>query len=288
MRTAGHRPDDTLAPALAGAVALHLALLAVLLFHPAPPMSIGTAVPITLVAHAPTTDSRPAVQAPVEQAAQTPEPVPEAKAPEPPPPPPPQPRRPELKAVETPAPQPRPAPAKTALKPTPQPKQQPQEKPSPPQPPTKSKPAAHSDSFSLDSLQVDVNKSLKAAKPHPAFAARGPIARPETATVARVDAGKGVSQSDVAGLAQLLTRLWNVNCGLEETVVVPISFKVGDDGGIEGAVSAHGLEGSHDPAVSVAARRAIDAVRKAAPYGAQFRNNGFTVNFDAKKACASG
>ncbi len=285
MRTAGHRPQDNLAPALAGAAALHLALLAILLFRPAPPMTFGAAVPITLVAHAPTTDSRPAVQAPTVQTAQAQNPVPAAKAPEPPPPPPPTPPRPQPRAVETPSPPPRPAPAKTAVKP--QPKPAPTPAPTPPAP-ARSRPAPQTDSFNLDSLQADINKSMKAAKPHPSSAPRGPATRPETALAARVDAGHGVAQSDVAGLSQLLTRLWNVNCGLEETVVVPVSFKVGDDGRLDGAVSAHGLESSHDPAVSVAARRAIDAVHKAAPYGAPFRNNSFTVNFDAKKACASG
>jgi hypothetical protein len=256
MRTAGHRPDDDLKPAIAGAAALHLGLIALLLWHPGTPPSLGAAVPITLVAHGPTTDSRPATVAPMEQAAQTPEPVAEAKAPEPlPAPPTPQPVRPEPKAVATPK--------------------------------AKAAPAPKADTFSLDSLQADINRSAKRNPLRPAFAARGP-ARAETATLARVDAGKGVSETDVAGLAQLLTRLWNVNCGLDETVVVPVNFKVGDDGRLEGQVSAKGLEASHDPNVAVAARRAIDAVHKAAPYGAPFRNNSFTVNFDAKKACASG
>jgi outer membrane biosynthesis protein TonB len=250
MRAAAHRPGEDLKPAIAGAAVLHLALLALFIWRPSRPPAMGAAVPITLVAHGPTAGSRPAVAAPVTQAAQTPEPVPQAKPPEPPPPQ-----------------APRPSPAKPVLtpKPTPKPK---------------------ADAFNLDSLQADINRTAKRSPARPAFAQRGP-ARAETASVARVDAGKGVSPSDVAGLAQLLTRLWNVNCGLDETVVVPVSFKVADDGRLEGAVSAKGLESSHDPAVSVAARRAIDAVRKAAPFGAEFRNNSFTVNFDARKACAS-
>lgn len=271
MRTAGHRQGDGLTPALAGALALHLAILAVLLWKPAPPMNFGTAVPITIVAHAPTTDSRKAIEAPEEHTAQTETPVPQAKAPEPPPPPP-EPQRPEPKAVVAPQPKPTPVPAKTAVKPLPK---------------QEAKPTPQKDSFSLDSLQADVSKSLKRSPPHPSFAARGPT-RAETATVARVDAGAGVSQSDVAGLSQLLQRLWNVNCGLEEAPVVPVSFKVGDDGHIDGKVDAHNLEHSDDKAVATAAIRAIDAVHKAAPYGAVFRNNSFTVNFDAKKACASG
>jgi outer membrane biosynthesis protein TonB len=270
MRTAGYGPPDDLKPAIAGAVALHLAVFAVLLWRPATPPGTGAAVPITLVTHGPRTIARPATAAPVEQSAQTPEPVPQAKAPEPPPPP-----------------TPRPSPAKAVAPPKPTASPTPRPKPTP-QPPPKSRaaPTPKTDTFSLDSLQADINRTAKHSPPHPAFAARGP-ARAETASVARVDAGKGVSQSDVAGLAQLLTRLWNKSCDLDETVVVPVSFRVGDDGRLEGQVSAKGLESSHDPAVSVAARRAIDAVHKAAPYGPEFRNNSFTVNFDAKKACAS-
>jgi outer membrane biosynthesis protein TonB len=287
MRTAGHRPGDDLKPALAAALALHLGLLAVVLWRPAQPPAFGGAVPITIVAHDPTTNSRRAVQAPVAQTARTETPTPAAKAPEPPPPPPPEPRRPERKAVAAPTPPPRPTPAK----PTPTPKPTPREpaKPAKPEPTPKrpARPAPQTDTFSLDSLQADVSKSLAKAKPHPSFAARGP-ARVETAPVARVEAGSGVSQSDVAGLSQLLTRLWNVNCNAEETVVIPVRFSVGDDGRITGRVDVKNLDQSSDGSVSSAARRAIDAVHKAAPYGPAFRNNSFTVNFDARKACANG
>ncbi|HEY1929891.1 MAG TPA: energy transducer TonB [Caulobacteraceae bacterium] len=282
MRTAGHRPGDRLTPALAGAVALHLGLLAILLLHPTPPLAIGAAVPITIVSHAPTTDSRRAIQAPEAQAAQTETPVPQAKAPEPPPPPPPpQPRNPQPKAVAAPEPKPTPAPTKTPLKATPTP----EAKPTPAQPTPKTKTAQKSDNFSLDSLQADVSRSLKRSPPRPSFAARGPT-RVETAPEARVDAGQGVSQSDVAGLSQLLQRLWNVNCG-DETVVVTVSFKVGDDGHLVGPVDDHGLRHSSNPAIAVAAVRAIDAVHKVAPYDPKFRNNTFNVKFDAQKACAT-
>jgi outer membrane biosynthesis protein TonB len=286
MRTAGHRPGDNLTPALAAAAALHLCLLVVLLWRPAPPPSLGAAVPITIVSHAPTTDSRPAIKAPVEQTARTETPVLQAKAPEPPPPPPP-PQRPQPRAVEAPAPQPRPAPAKIQAKPMPSPKPQPKATPPQATPKTKSRPTPTTDSFSLDSLQADVSRSLPKTRPHASFAARGPT-RAETALLARVDAGKGVSQSDVAGLSQLLTRLWNVNCSADEAVVIPVKFAVGDDGRIVGRVDAKNLDHAADGSISSAAQRAIDAVHKAAPYGPAFRNNSFTVNFDARKACANG
>ncbi|MDQ2861565.1 MAG: energy transducer TonB, partial [Pseudomonadota bacterium] len=113
---------------------------------------------------------------------------------------------------------------------------------------------------------------------------RGP-ARAETAPQARVDAGQGVSQSDLQGLQQLLERLWNPNCGVEggSGVVVPVKFAVGEDGQVVGRVTDRGA--SSDPVVFAAARRAIDAVHQAEPYAAPYRGKSFTVNFDAKKAC---
>jgi outer membrane biosynthesis protein TonB len=275
MRTAGFRPGDDLKPALAAALALHLGLLALVLWRPVRAPAFGEAVPITIVAHAPATNARAAVQAPVEQSARTETPVAKAPAPEAPPPPPPPPPReispPKRKVTPEPVLDTRPSPVGAAR----------------PQKSKTAKPAPQTDTFSLDSLAADVARSTPKAKPRPSFAERGP-ARLETATVARVSAGSGVSQSDVAGLAQLLTRLWNVNCNADEVVVIPVKFSVGDDGRIVGRVDARNLDQSADGSVSSAARRAIDAVHKAAPYGQAFRNNSFTVNFDARKACASG
>ena len=45
---------------------------------------------------------------------------------------------------------------------------------------------------------------------------------------------------------------------------------------------------SSDPVVFAAARRAIDAVHRGAPYGAPYRGQSFALNFDAKKACSQG
>ena len=270
MRTAGHRPGDYPTLALAGALALHLGLLAILLRTPANPALGGTAVPITIVSHAPTTDSRFAEAAPVTQTAQTEAPVPQAKAPEPAPPRPPSPPRPQ----PTPAPKALKAPA---LKATP---------PAPP-PPSKTKPNQKNDSFSLDALAADVSKARRPTPPHPSFATRG-ATRAETAPEARVQAGQGVSQSDVAGLSQLLNRLWNKSCNLDDTVIVPVTFTVGFDGRLQGPASAGGRERSPNPAISVAARRAIDAVGQAEPYGAAYRGKAFKVIFDAQKACANG
>lgn len=264
---------DSLAPALLAAAALHVAVYLIASWAPRPPLApAGTAVPITIVSSAPTTDSRPADAAPVTQSAQTQTPTPQAKAPTPPPEP-----------APAPKPAPTPAPVK-AVKPTPEPR------PTPDKPAPRPKPATQpaKDTFNLDKLAADVAQTHKATPPRPAFAARGP-SRPETATQARVDAGQGVSQSDVAGLQQLLNRLWNPACDVAgaDTLVLPIRFTVGYDGQIIGRINAGGRETSPNPMIAAAARRAIDAIHRAEPYAAAYRGQQFTVNFDAKTACAN-
>lgn len=258
------RRGDNMGPALLAAVALHAALLLALIGFQRPSLlPTGTSVPITLVAKGPTTNSRPAVQAPQAQAAQTPSPSPDITPPAPPP-----------------APKPAPLPAPP--------------KPAPPKP-AQTKPVEKSldlarlqadvatprKSFSLAALQADLTAGGKA---HPGSARRGP-ARAETATEARVDAGTGVSQSDLAGLSELLQRLWNPDCSVDDRVVIPVRFTVGFDGRIQGRVDAAGRDASPDPVVFAAARRAIDAVHQAAPYADTYRGLTITVRFDAKKAC---
>jgi len=276
MTVTADRRRQSLAPAFLAAVALHVGVAVIALYTPRPPMGpLGTAVPITLVARGPTTDSRPAEAAPVTQAAQTENPVTQAKAPEPPPAPaprpaPPAPTIPPVKSVK-PTPQ---------LKPTPAPvKAQPQ--PAPPQKPTR-------DTFSLDALAADVSKARRVSPPRPASGARGP-ARPETAPEARVDAGQGVSQSDIAGLSQLLERLWNPGCDVEgaATLVIPVRFTVSFDGQVLGRVEILGHGAAGDTVYATAARRAVDAVHQAAPYGETYRGQTFRINFDAKQACST-
>jgi outer membrane biosynthesis protein TonB len=276
MTVTADRRRESLAPAFLAAAALHLGVFAIILYVPRPPLGpLGTAVPITLVAHGPITDSRPAEAAPVVQSAQTEEPVPEAKAPTPPPAAPPRPTPPQPKAppVKTVKPEPTPKPTPTPVK-------------AQPKPVTPAKPTR--DTFSLDALAADVAKSRHTSPPRPASGARGP-ARPETALEERVDAGQGVSQSDIAGLSQLLERLWNPNCNVAggDAVVIPVKYTVSFDGHVIGRIvlGAHGA--SSDPIVATAARRAIDAIHQAEPYAETFRGQTFTVIFDAKKACAT-
>ena len=270
--------------ALLGAATLHLAVLAVFLLRPANDLlPMGTVVPVTLVAHDPTTDSRPAVAAPVTQTAQTEQPAPRAPAPEaaaPPPPPAPRaaptPER-SVRPIAKPVPAPRPSPVPLKPAPAAKPQSAPQSKP-------QTKPTPKTDTFNLDSIAADVATQARRSPPHPAAAAKGPT-RVETAPQARVDAGQGVSQSDIAGLSQLLNRLWNKSCNLDETVIVPVSFTIGEDGRVSGRANAAGAERSGNTATAVAARRAIDAVHQAEPYAAVYRGKAFRVIFDAKKAC---
>ena len=274
MTVTADRRRESLAPAFLAAIALHLGVALIALYGPRPPMGpLGTAVPITLVARGPTTDSRPAEAAPITQSAQTEAPVPDAKAPTPPPAPrpaPPTPEAPPVKAAKpTPQPKPTPSPVKT------------QPNPAPPSKPTR-------DTFSLDALAADIARTHRASPPRPASGARGP-ARAETAPEARVDAGQGVSQSDIAGLSQLLERLWNPGCDTAgaDAVVIPVKFTVSFDGHVIGRIVLEGRGASSDPVVATAARRAIDAIHQAETYANTYRGQTFTVIFDAKKACAN-
>lgn len=269
------RRRESLFPALMAAAWLHLAVFALAIVFGRPALGpMGTAVPITLVTRGPTTDSRPAEAAPRTQSAQTETPVAAPKAPSPPPQP---------KPVPAPTP-PKPAPQKTVA-PAPPQKTVP-DKTAPKARPQPAKPTP--DSFSLDKLAADIARSHRTAPARPGAAPRGP-SRAETAPEARADAGQGVSQSDVAGLSELLQRLWNPNCDVVggDTIVIPVRFTVSWDGHVIGRITDGGLDTSPNPMIAAAARRAIDAIHRAEPYGPAYRGSTFTVNFDARKACGS-
>ncbi|HEY1880645.1 MAG TPA: hypothetical protein VGG68_12000 [Caulobacteraceae bacterium] len=271
MTAWSYRRRDSMAPALLAALVLHVGLLlAIILVHGASILPTGTAVPINIVANGPTTDSRKAEQAPVEHQAQVETPVPEAKPPEPVPPP-------HQAAKSAPAPTPAPASSKPAVKPT----------PTKPAKDTFDLAAIQADvgarrgSLNLAQLQADVAREARAHPSRPASGARGPT-QAETAHEARVDAGNGISQSDIAGLQQLLQRLWNPDCANGQRPVIPVRFTVGYDGHLQGPVDTAG----RDIRADVDARRAVDAVHEAAPFADTYRGGTFVVRFDAKKACA--
>jgi outer membrane biosynthesis protein TonB len=276
------RRDQSRAPAFVAAVLLHAAVLALVLFVPGqPPKPIGSSVPINIVSSAPFTDTRPAVQAPQTEAAQAPQPVPAAKPQPPAPVPAPAPAftetrpRPPVKAER---PTPVPAPSPKAVRPTPVPTQQPSMK-------AAAQPAAKP--FDFDRMQQIIANAKRNEGPQASSAKPGP-ARPETAPQARPDAGQGVSQSDLAGLQQLLERLWNPNCDVAggSAVKLKVHFLVGLDGNVLGRPTAGGQENSSDTVVAAAARRALDAIHRAAPYSEPYYGQSITVNFDAKEACA--
>jgi outer membrane biosynthesis protein TonB len=279
MTASGIRRRQSLTPALLAAAVLHIAVFAALVFlaRTNQPFSVGASVPINIVANAPTTDTRAAEAAPAPEEVQSETPLPEA----PPAPPAPSPKR----AAPRPTP---PVPVPPA--PSPEPKAAPAPSPKP----AKTKPAAAQantppakSAFNLDALQASISKAASANLSKSAGGKKGPTQR-ETALQARPDVGPGVSANDVAGLSQLLQRLWNTNCDADggDTVVVPVRFTLDSDGRVVGGVTAGGQETSSDPVVFAAARRAIDAVHAAAPYAQVYRGKAFKVIFDAKKACS--
>jgi hypothetical protein len=159
--------------------------------------------------------------------------------------------------------------------------------PAPTQPSLKAAAQPAAKPFDFDRMQQIIANAKRNEGPQASSAKRGP-ARPETAPQARPDAGQGVSQSDLAGLQQLLERLWNPNCDVVggSAVKLKVHFLVGLDGNVLGRPTAGGQENSSDTVVAAAARRALDAIHRAAPYSEPYYGQSITVNFDAKEACA--
>jgi outer membrane biosynthesis protein TonB len=241
-------------------------------------LKIGAVVPVTIVANAPSTDLRPAEQAPQEQTAQTEEPVPEAP-PQSAPPPAPQP------TPQPPAPAPKPTPPKPA--PTPEPKPAPPA-PTPKPAPAKAPPKKAEKELDLAALEASV-KSLQPAHAKPSSAARGP-ARTETATQARPDLGSGLSAAAMSGLTEELQRRWHPNCEVEggRDVQVRVSFIVGAGGQLVGDVASQ-IKSAQTPVSQAAADRAVRAVYAAVPFRTlprEFYGDRIAVNFNAREACS--
>ena len=225
-------------------------------------MALGGAVPVNLVADAPTTDSSPSIEAPDRQTPKSDKPA-DRGNPEP--------------AADTRAP----APVKDPVS---LPKSSP--RPTPSLAPGRLTPP--STAFSLDALAASVARQAAADRARAGHAPPGP-SRARTAAESRPDAGQGIAQTDMQGLQQLLERLWNPSCSIEaaDAVVVPVKFAVGADGQLVGRASSVAQGASNGAIEAVAARRAVDAVSRAEPYGPEFRGKSFTVIFDARKACAN-
>jgi outer membrane biosynthesis protein TonB len=259
-----------LQPAMAGSLVLHLLIAVALMvsWNFTRNLKVGAIVPVTLVANAPETDVRQAEQAPVEQAAATPEPVPSAPAQSVAPPEPPKPTPPTPKPLPTPKvvePKPAPAPAK----------------------PTPAKPEK---SLDLDALSASISKMAKPTPAKPSSAAKGP-ARPETAQQARPALGTGVaSAAAVSGLAEELQRRWNPNCDVEggRDVLVRVVFTIGAGGQVVGDVGSE-IRSVRNAVSQAGASRAVSAVYAAAPYRnlpREFYGEKISVNFNAREACS--
>ena len=282
---------NKLSPALLGSVALHAAVVAAVMvgwpWKTSKKIVIGESVPVTIVTEGPT-NVRPAIEDPVEQPAETIEPVPEA-TPEPPAPTPapqPQPAPPKPQPAPTPKPQPTPPP-KPAPTPTPKP-QQPQPKPTPKPTPAKPEP----DVFS--SLEKTLSKTAKPAGKPASSAPKGATNRPETATQARPGAGQmtAMQAAAISGMKDEIQRRWNPNCEVVGggSMQIKLSFKLASNGRVSGQVTAGGAENSSDAIVKTEAERAIRAVFQSAPFEGlppDYYNTQLNLNFKARDACAA-
>ncbi|MDB5457185.1 MAG: hypothetical protein JWP92_2770 [Caulobacter sp.] len=258
----------SLRPALLGSLALH-GLIAASLLVAWPwlkkPISLGEAVPVTIVSEGPT-NVRPAVEAPTEQTALSDTSVPDAdqQPPAPTPAPIPQPAATAPpKTTQVPPPSPKPAPAKPADKP----------------------------SLDLDALAASLNKGKKPTGKPQSAAAKGP-SRAETAVSARPAAGAATAIS-TAALGRLQGELqdrWNPPCEVEggSSADVRLVFVLGPGGRVVGQPQSSGAS-SPSQVVKAASDRAVRALLQASPFPylpAELYGQKIALNFNAKQACS--
>lgn len=265
------RERAQMAPSLAASALLHGGVLvAALVSWPwlSKPIQMGASVPVTIVAEAPVTNVRPAEQAPVEQTAQTEDPVPDAP----------------VETVAPPQPEPTPAPPKAA--PPPPPKPAPQPTPKKPPPPQKKQ---QEESFDLDALAASI-KPKGGGKPK-SSAPKG-ANRPETSVDARPAAGAatGLAANALASIGADLERRWNPNCAVEGGADVNLTVQVvlTAQGRVVGRPQViRGMKA--DAVTQAAATRAIAAIRQAEPFESvppEFAGEKLNLNFNARRACS--
>jgi outer membrane biosynthesis protein TonB len=290
--------ESDLRPALIVSVALHLSLLAAaVIVWPNVAKPIPTAsVTVKLVAQAPVTDVRPALEAPEPPPAAAPEPAPQAPPPEAAPTPP------------TPVP-PKPEPTPPAPAPTPPPldldalaSKMPKRKLdlnalASKLPQTKAPPRLDLNALASKLPQtkapprLDLN-ALASKAPKAANAPPGPL-RPEQAAQSRTAAGaaQGLTADEASLLASKLNRLWNPNCGAEgaSEIQVRVNIQLTPTGALAAPPSLIGGQ-VNSPLWQAAAQRALNAVARGAPYDELPRER-YTVwkdinfNFNGRQAC---
>lgn len=257
-------------PAMTASAALHLALLASVLFvWPwSKPIKLSSVVPVTLVTSDQASEPSEAVAAPTPQTAATDTPVPQAP--------------PQAAAA---APMPPPTPAATPVKPA-------AVKPAPAaaKPPAKPAPA----DFDPDAVLASLSKSAKVAGAKQSSARRGPV-RPETAVQARLTAGAGdaVSANALTSMAAALQRLWNPNCDVQGAgdLDIRVTFRLSASGRLVGSPQSSGDSAPESSVVRVASDRAKRAVFAAEPFDglpANLYRQPITVKFNGQAACARG
>jgi outer membrane biosynthesis protein TonB len=262
-----------------GSVLLHGGAAAALLisWNFARDLKVGAVVPVTIVSNAPSTDLKPAMEAPVAQSAMA-----EAPALEAPPelvPPAPQPTP--LPPTPTPVPPTKAAPPQPTPKPAPSAAKAPAAKPQPP--------AKADAGLDLDALAASVSKMAKPTGGRPATAAKGP-SRAETAPQARPALGSGEAAAALSGLTEELQRRWNPNCTVEggRDVQIRVAFQIGSGGQLVGNVTSQ-IRGPQSAVSQAAAERAVRAVYAASPFRnlpRDFYGQRIAVNFNAREACS--
>ena len=299
-----------MAPSLLTSLALHLGvLLAALLVipHRPVPLPLTPSVPVNIVANAPTTDMRPAIQAPAPAPPSTPEPsrappapvappAPEPTPPEPPTPrPAPRPRHAPPPPTPAPRPTPRPTPPAPAPRPAPTPRPTPRPTPAPAAParpaPAASRPAppapAATPGLDLDRLARDVARESRPSGRPTTSGVRGPP-RPPAAPQAAPDAGDGLSAAEANQLRQRLMELWNPNCEVANGYVpIRVRLQISPTGRLIGAPQAEGID-SPNMIVRINAERANRAIRQAEQLGylpVNLPDRDFILNFDTAGRC---
>lgn len=186
-----------------------------------------------------------------------------------------------------PEPAPTPQPQETAPPPEPQPQPAPPQPAPPPAPKpaakaaTPPKPQKPAQSFDLGALAQSLSKSHASQSK----AAPGPVSHKTAASIAGPLAAP-VGANDLAGMADKVRELWQIDCDLPgaKNVVADVRFTIGSDGKLTSGpyiVKQTGGTDTIDPA-----QGAIHAIKAGQPYSlfevpAKARNQSITMRFRA-------